>query len=254
MNYPFDGELFLSQKKRFEEVVFFVHFYDGSKTQMKRHIDLVNDLGFDAFAFNLRSKSAFLINPISRKKVPGIKHIWADQISDLLNLIPQKKIIYSFSNPSSSAIEAMADRNNTDTVAMICDSGPSNQFLGSAFQLFQHLKKDGLIASFTKTIVTPLIWSPYLHSDMHPQLDTFPKGFKILSIRGWKDPLIPPDHIDGTFERHANLDWRKLSLPKAGHLNGLKDFRDEYIAGLKPFLEEVGTPVKKTKLSPTLDG
>lgn len=246
MNYPFDGELFPSKQKRFNELIFFVHFYEGSKTQLKRHIDLVNELGFDAFAFNLHSKSSFLINPISRKKIPGIKHIWADQIVDLLNLLPQKKIVFSFSNPSASAIEAMADRNNIDTVALICDSGPSDNFLGSAFHLFQHFKKDGLLSSLAKTIITPMIWSPFLHSDMHLHLEKFPKGFKILSIRGWKDDLIPPNHIDGTFERHANLDWKKLSLPKASHLNGLKDFRNDYIAGLKPFLEDVGTKLENS--------
>ncbi|MBL7556692.1 MAG: hypothetical protein JNM24_12800 [Bdellovibrionaceae bacterium] len=242
MNYPFDGELFLSKQKRFNEIIFFVHFYEGSKVLLRRHIELVNELGFDAFAFNLRGKSAFFANPISRSMKPGIKHIWADQITDLMNLLPQKKIVYSFSNPSSSAIEAMAERNTIDIAAMVCDSGPSDKFLESAYHLFQHFKKDGLLTSLTKTIITPMIWSPYLHSDVHPQLEKFPKGFKILSIRGWKDSLIPPNHIDGIFERHANLDWRKLSLPKAGHLNGLKDFRDEYVAGLKPFLEEVATP------------
>lgn len=86
-----------------------------------------------------------------------------------------------------------------------------------------------------------------MHKDVHDQLATFPKGFRILSIRGWKDMLIPPNHIDGIFERHANLDWRKLSLPKAGHLNGLKDFREEYIAGLAPFLDEVATLISGKK-------
>lgn len=242
MNYPFDGELFLSKNKQFNEVIFFVHFYEGSKSLLKRHIELVNELGFDAFAFNLRDKSEFLTNPISRNKKPGLKHIWADQITDLMNLLPQKKIVFSFSNPSSAAIEAMAERNNIDIAGMVCDSGPSDKFLESVYHLFQHFKKDGLLTSLTKTIVTPLIWSPYLHSDIHPQLEKFPKRFKVLSIRGWKDTLIPPNHIDGIFERHGNLDWRKLSLPKAGHLNGLKDFRNEYVAGLKPFLEEIATP------------
>jgi hypothetical protein len=241
MNYPFDGEYFSSKQKKYNEVIFFVHFYEGSKTQIKRHIELVNELGFDAFAFNLHKASALLTNPISRKKIPGLKHIWVDQISDLLSMIPQKKIVFSFSNPSAAAIEAMADRNNLDTVALVCDSGPSDKFLESAYHLFQHYKKDGILAGLTKTIITPMIWSPYIHVDVHPQLKTFPKGFKILSIRGWKDSLIPPNHIDGIFEPHPNLDWRKLSLPKAAHLNGLKDFREEYVAGLKPFLEEVAT-------------
>ncbi|MBL7545246.1 MAG: hypothetical protein JNL11_15615 [Bdellovibrionaceae bacterium] len=243
MKYPFDGEYFSSKQKRYNEVIFFVHFYDGSKSQLRRHIDLVNELGFDAFAFNLLDKMALFTNPISRSKKPGLKHLWADQIHDLLNLLPQKKIIYSFSNPSASAIEAMATRHNLDIVAMVCDSGPSTKFLESVFHLFQHYRKEGLVNSITKTLITPLVWSPYLHKDMHDHLETFPKGFKILSIRGWKDMLIPPNHIDGTFEPHTHLDWRKLSLPKAGHLNGLKDFKDEYTAGLIPFLQEVATPV-----------
>lgn len=246
MEYPFDGQYYPSSHKQYQDVVFFVHFYEGSKQQLKKHVDLVNQLGFDAFAFNLIDKSALLTNPLSRKKIPGIKHIWADQIGDLLNLIPQKKIIFSFSNPSSSAIEAMAERNNLDTVALICDSGPSDKFLTSVFQLFTHLRKDGILSGLTKTIVTPLIWSPYLHQDMHQHLEKFPKGFKVLSIRGWKDMLIPPNHIDAVFEKHANIDWRKLSLPKAGHLNGLKDFKEDYQAGLEPFLKEVGTRIEKT--------
>lgn len=245
MNYPFDGQYYPSSSKKYNEVIFFIHFYEGSKTQIKRHIDAVNELGFDAFAFNLRDKLSVLTNPLSKKGSPGLKHIWADQINDLLNLIPQKKIIFSFSNPSTSAIEAMAERNTIDTVALVCDSGPSNKFLESAFHLFQYYKKDGILASLTKTIITPMLWSPYLHSDVHGHLEKFPKGFKILSIRGWKDILIPPNHIDGIFERHTNLDWRKLSLPKAGHLNGLKDFRDEYLSGLAPFLDEVATPISK---------
>lgn len=243
MNYPFDGEYFPSKQKRYNEVVFFVHFYDGSKAQLRRHIDLVNDLGFDAFAFNLLPKSALLTNPISRNKNPGLKHLWADQIHDLLNLIPQKKIVFSFSNPSASAIEAMAARHNLDVTAMVCDSGPSIKFLESVFHLYQHLQKEGFLKSITQTLVTPLVWSPFLNKDLHEHLSEFPNGFKILSIRGWKDALIPPNHIDGVFEPHTNLDWRKLSLPKAGHLNGLKDFKDDYTAGLLPFLQEVATPI-----------
>lgn len=245
MDYPFDGQYFPSSHKQFHEVVFFVHFYEGSKASLKRHIELVNEIGFDAFAFNLLDKEALLTNPLSRKKIPGLKHIWADQINDLLNLIPQKKIIFSFSNPSTSAIEAMAERNALDIAALICDSGPSDKFLTSAYHLFQYFKKDGILKSLTRTIITPLIWSPYLHSDMHNHLKKFPKGFKVLSIRGWKDMLIPPHHIDRVFEPHSNLDWRKLSLPKAGHLNGLKDFKEDYSGGLVAFLNEVATPIKK---------
>ena len=66
--------------------------------------------------------------------------------------------------------------------------------------------------------------------------------FPIFSIRGWKDNLIPPQDIDRHFEPHKNLDWRKLSLPDAGHLNGLRDFESEYIGPLTKFLKEFSSP------------
>jgi hypothetical protein len=243
---PFDAQMYPAKHKKFEEVVFFVHFYLGSKTLIKRHIEFVNELGFDAFAFNLLDTKEFLTNPMSKKKHLGIKHIWADQIESLLNSIPQKKIIFSFSNPSASAIEAMSYRSCLDIKGLICDSGPSGKFLISAYNLFRYYKEKGMLESVVKALATPLFWSQYLHNDITKHLNTFPKGFPILSIRGWKDTLIPPDHIDSVFEGHPQLSWRKLSLPKAGHLNGLKDFKEMYTQGLKAFLFEIGTKIPST--------
>ncbi|NUM60256.1 MAG: hypothetical protein HUU56_16610 [Bdellovibrionaceae bacterium] len=241
--FPYDGQLFKSSNKKYLETIFFVHFYEGSKTLMKRHIDLVNELGFDAFAFNLISTKEMLKNPLSKKNIFGIKHIWADQIEFLLNSLPEDKILFSFSNPSSSAIESMYYRQCRDVKAMICDSGPSGKFITSFYNLLRYYKEKGMIESLLKAVFTPIFWSQHLHKDMDTHLKSFPKNFPILSIRGWKDKLIPPDHIDCVFEGHPQLMWRKLSLPKAGHLNGLKDFKEEYIQGVKLFLSEFATPI-----------
>ena len=255
---PFDGEFFLSKNRKYQELVFFIHFYEGSKRHLIRHIKLVNKLGFDAFAFHLQGTHSELLEdlfkdlfskiPLSAKIKFGVKHTYADQIEKLLNEIPGKKIIYSFSNPTASAIEAMARRRCSDTVAMICDSGPTAQFIPSAYKLFKqnyHLKSTPLRLALTP--ILSLGWSPKLHKDIHGDLEQFPKGFKILSIRGWKDQLIPPKHIDEVFEPHENLDWIKLSLPEADHLTGLRDFRNEYIPGVEKFLHRVATPDKVHK-------
>lgn len=244
--FPFEGEFFLARNKKFEELVFFVHFFDGSKKQLLRHIRLVNELGFDAFAFHLQGNHQDLTSlkiPVSAKNKFGLKHVYADQIEHLLNELPGQKIIYSFSNPSASAIEAMARRQCSDIAGLICDSGPTAEFLPSAFKLYTHEFK---IKSFAlRTLLAPVLsaaWSPHFHKDLHRDLATFPEGFRVLSIRGWKDLLIPPEHIDAVFEPHNNLNWSKLSLPEAGHLTGLRDFKQEYAPVVKSFLETLATP------------
>lgn len=243
---PFDGEFFLAREKKFEELIFFVHFFEGSKKHLLRHIKLVNSWGFDAFVFQLQGDHKDLRSlklPISAKGGFGLKHIYADQIESLLNLIPGKKIIFSFSNPSASAIEAMARRSCSDTVALVCDSGPSGRFLPSAYNLYTHeYKIRPLPLRLALTPVLGLSWSPFLHKDLHKDLAKFPAGFRILSIRGWKDLLIPPEHIDAVFEPHTQLDWSKLSLPEAGHLTGLRDFKTDYAPTLEKFLKRVAHP------------
>lgn len=242
-HFPFRGSFYYAKDKKYQETVFFVHFYEGSKRLLKRHIEFVNELGFDAFAFNLIDVSEYAKNPLSRRNFLGIKHVYADQIEFLLNAIAGKKIVYAFSNPSASAIEAMFYRNCIDTTALICDSGPSGKFVKSSFNLLRHYKNNSLFKSLAKSLFLPIFWSQNLHKDVEKHLNHFPKGFPILSIRGWKDELIPPDHIDTIFEGHPQLSWRKLSLPMAGHLNGLKDFKETYTIGVQNFLLEVATPI-----------
>lgn len=237
--FPLDGEYFYSPNKKSDVLVFFVHFYKGNKRVLKRHIEAVNQLGFDAFAFNLKDEVQSLKDfPMSSSGQFGLKHCLADQIELLLNLLPGPKVIFSFSNPTAAAIEAIYRRNSSDILALVADSGPSGKYLQSALNLFNIERKIKFFA--IRVAITPLFsmaWSPHLHKDLHTHLAALPAGFRILSIRGWKDELIPPDHIDAVFEPHPNLDWTKLSLPEAKHLTGLRDFPEEYIHALSQFLE-----------------
>lgn len=246
MLYPDDGELFKAEQKKYDQLIFFVHFFLGHKKALKRHVALVNKLGYDAYIFNLRDNlrktKKIPYSPISKQF--GIKHILADQIEEHLNLLPEykNKIVFSFSNVSGSVIEALARRKKSDVIALISDSGPGSDFVYSSYKLIEHQIN---IKSFPlKILGTPLVmllWSKKMHKDIVADLKKFPVNFQILSIRGWKDKLISPAHIDKIFDGAPNIHWRKLSLPEAGHLNGLRDFPDEYEAGLIGFLKTLSS-------------
>lgn len=244
--YPDDGEFFQNTvtNKKSNYLVFFVHFLHGHKKVLKRHIELVNELGHDAYVFNLNdSLKDYHYIPFSRKtKKFGLKHKLAEQIETHLNLFPnyKNKIVFAFSNIAACAMEAMIHRGMKDIKAMICDSGPGVSFMSDAYNLIKYEMK---VKSFARQIIqTPLFamaWSPKMNSDIHHDLEKFPNNFPILSIRGWRDQLISPQSIDKVFEPHDNIKWKKLNLPEAGHVNGLRDFPSEYRPGVINFLKEV---------------
>jgi hypothetical protein len=260
VSYPYAGRLFKARNKKFEETVLFVPFFNGLQRELARHVKFVTDLGYDAVTFDLEKTpvimdfSQGLLTPLKKwpelkdtLKLPissqlkfGMKHVYADQIENMLNLIPGKKIVYAFSNPCGAAIEAIARRQALDIVGLVCDSGPSGKFVDSFVNLAKNDWKINLLPlRLTMAPLLSLAWSPYLHKDIPKDIEKLPKGFKVLSIRGWKDVLIPVDHIDAIFDPHTNIDWRKLSLPEAGHLTGLRDFRSEYAPVVEKFLQEI---------------
>jgi hypothetical protein len=245
--FPNKGEFFFARERKHEELIFFVPFYGGVKKQLLRHIRMVNKMGYDAFAFELEGDltSVFQLKlPITSNGKFGVKHQYANQIEFLLNALPGQKIVFSFSNPCASAIEAMARRHCEDTPAMICDSGPTNRFMQSAYELYTHeIKVPFLPLRLAMTPIVSMGWSPLLHKDVHTDLETFPDGFPLLSIRGWKDLLIPPTHIDEVFEPHKNLNWQKLALPEAEHLTGLRDYRKLYVETVTEWLEELESSI-----------
>lgn len=244
MNYPDDGELFKAGEKKSEHLIFFAHFFQGHKKALKRHVELANELGYDAYVFNLKdSLKEHQFVPYSHvSKKFGMKHALADQIEEHLDLLQNydTKIIFAFSNVAGSAIEAMARRKSKDVIALVCDSGPGASFMYSSYKLIEHQMNVKSLP--LKIIGTPMVmlgWSKDFHTDISKHLQQLPNGFPILSIRGWKDKLISPNHIDQIFEPAKNINWRKLALPEAGHLNGLRDFPSEYRSGLEDFLKSL---------------
>jgi pimeloyl-ACP methyl ester carboxylesterase len=171
----------------------------------------------------------------------GLKHLYAHMLSFYLDQLPAPKIVFAFSNPSAAAIEVIYDRSKEkrfDVVGLVCDSGPSAAFVRSAWNLAikvqnRQYKLMGLFAFF---------WSFRLHNEIRFQLKRFPKGFPILSIRGMKDPIIPPWHIEKAFknlDRFVNVETKEF--PEAGHLDACKTDPETYKEYLKTWLTKLNS-------------
>lgn len=242
-NFPDQGELYKASNKKSEALVFFVHFFKGHKKALRRHVKFINELGFDAYAFNLKDsvKEHYMLPYSHISKKFGLKHAIADQIEEHLDLLKDydQKIMFAFSNVSACAIEVMARRPDMHFTGMICDSGPTLSFVDSAYKLYTYAQPMKFPLRFMATPLLSYGWSPHLHKDIHSDLKKLPQGFPVLSIRGWKDKLITPKGIDDVFEPCTNLNWQKLSLPEAEHLTGLRDFPNDYKPAVEEFLKKL---------------
>ena len=245
--FPDEGELFKDEDnghKKSDHLIFFVHFYKGHKKALKRHVELVHQLGYDAYVFNLKDSAKehqYLPYSYISEKF-GMKHALADQIEEHLDLLNtyKTKIVFAFSNVAGAAIEALARRKTTDVIALICDSGPGANLMHSSYKLLEEQLQVKFLPF--KIMSAPLVmlgWSKDFHKDISKDLQKLPNGFPILSIRGWKDSQISPSHIDQIFEPAKNVNWRKLSLPEAEHLTGLRDFPSDYRSGVQEFLDSI---------------
>lgn len=236
---PYEAEYKAAKKKLYQETILFVPFYGGNKAALKKHVAFANEQGFDCVIFNLKKESIHPDGlPISSQMEFGMKHVWADQVEQLCNSIPGQKIIFSFSNPSASAIEAVARRRANDVSAMVCEGGPSGDIWKSIYNYYSHEKplSNFLLKGLAATL-SSVAWSPLFHKELNEDLSQLPKNFPVLSIRGWKDKLISPHMIDKVFEKASQIQLQKLNLPRAAHLNGLRDYPEEYIKPTSEFLK-----------------
>lgn len=236
---PFEAELVPATEKRHDETVVFVHHFGGSKRSVLRHVRLVNDLGYDAVRFNLMFNS---IHPGKRLPITGdfnfgYRHIWAEQIEGVLNAIPGKKILFTFSMPSNSALQALARRHAEDVSAWICDGGPFLQLPVCVWNLFNHvyeIKNPFKRGAYTGGAL--LLYGLGFPEEVAALIASLPARFPVLSIRGHRDPLVPSTAIDDVFRQRADLALEVLDLKTGHHLDGLKNHHDAYVDRVSRFL------------------
>lgn len=236
---PYLGTWHLAQQQKFAETILFVHHYGGSTKTLRRHIEFVNGLGFNAVSFQLdyNELKFSMALPISGKTDFGIFAVWRDQIEVMLNQIEGLKIVFAFSNPCFSAAAAIGFRHATDVRALVCDSGPAYNILRSWWNLVGEKYK--LKNPLFRAALIPLGYlfiGASFQDKVGQALSSLPKGFPILSIRGWQDSLVPFEEIEAFFQDQSNIDLKVLSLPEGKHLDGLKNHSGEYIPAVSDFL------------------
>ncbi len=244
MELPFDAQLLPAAEKRFRETVVFVHHFGGSRRTVLRHLRLADAMGFDAVRFDLVFNS-FKIGehlPITSSLKFGACHVWIDELESILNAIPGKKIIYSFSMPSLAALGAIAHRKANDISGWVCDGGPFLQILKCTYNLLEHEYHidNPFLRAFYSAAAYPLFgtgielavksWGAHL-----------PEKFPVLSVRGEKDPLVPVSAIEDVFASTPQIDLQRLSLKDGAHLDGLKKFPEIYEPTARAFLTRIGT-------------
>jgi pimeloyl-ACP methyl ester carboxylesterase len=237
---PFAGELIPAPTQKFRETVVFVHHFGGTKKLLKRHVQFVNALGFDAVTFELSPNEIRLrtLAPINSELKLGARHVWAGQIETVLNNVKGQKIIYSFSMPSAAALEAITNRSAKDISCWVCDGGPfANVFRCTVNALALQKKFKPSVLRAGVSAAATMFFGPNIERDFAHWWSNLPKGFPVLSIRGEKDPLVPLSAIDEAFSESLQIGLEVLSLKDGAHLDGLKNFPELYKPVVEGFLK-----------------
>lgn len=244
---PHQGRWLHATQKQFAESIIFVHPFGGSRSSVKHHQEFVAALGFDSVAFNLTptKKSAFTTIRLLDDLLSNKRKRWATDITDILNVVKGPKIVFSLSFPSISAAMAIGEREGRDISAWVCDGGP---FLSSTLCLWNYythreptpnLLKKGV--NIALGLLGQRAWQ--MQADLEHSLKEMPGDFPVLSVRAWQDKLVPLSAIEAAFRGQEHLNLQILTLPDAGHLQGLTEAEEEYKPRVAKFLTQNSKPI-----------
>jgi pimeloyl-ACP methyl ester carboxylesterase len=230
--------------KKYVETVVFVHHFGGSTLSSKRHQEYFNDIGYDCVAFDMPYHDLER-TPLNRKTVEdffrGIRHAWADKVEQVLRSIDGPIILYSFSMIGGAALEAMARTRGKNVHAWIGEGGPFMQVNSCYWNYMNRFHPKAWtpvkIAAVGASFLAMGIYD--YQSDVKGYFKLIPKDLPILSIRAWQDQLVPIAAIDEFFEQGHSLNLEILSLPEADHLQGLKEYPNDYKPRVEKFLARV---------------
>lgn len=218
-------------------VVVFVHNMWGNHKTFRRHVELFNKNGYATVTFNLFQGST-ITNEHSYTKWNYLNFMyrnWIHQITDVLDSIPGRKIVFSLSGPSIAALIATTPRKDVDKY--ICDGGPFKEFWECTYRMFTLEKK---IANPVKrwiwTTGSCLYWGPFAYRRLTRALHNWDPKVPVLSLRGKLDPIVHPYNIQNVFEPHKHINVRVHTIEQGHHLDGLKIFPEEYSRVVLSFL------------------
>lgn len=237
-----------AKDKKHETVVVFVHHFGGNHKTTRRHVMMMNDFGYDCVTFSLSCNfDKFSIEnylKVSGKGLiskGGIVQRWSDEINFIVNSIEQPILFYSFSSPSLAVPYVIL--NHKDKVkGWICDGGPFFSLHKGFSRYYKRIHNiHNPIALKGFQIIANFVWRNFiLEKKILNQLKNLKPQMPILNIRGMKDLLVFPEDIDQVFnpvKEHLNISI--VELEKAGHLDGLARFPNEYKNSIQKFTQQI---------------
>lgn len=222
----------------FEETIVFTHHFGGHGASTKRHQDFVNELGYDCVSFTLTCDW----QPSYRAH---LREIWKTQLRHVLDEVAGPKILYTFSSPSITTADILANEPRADIRAWICDGGP---FLETFHCLKNYYREQTRLPAWGQwaaaTVGYFVIGGWGLPAAVREWMKNISPEIGILSIRAGQDKLVPEHAIDAFFASGDDLHLEKFELPSAEHLEGLKNFPSEYKPRVKEFLLPYSRAIK----------
>jgi pimeloyl-ACP methyl ester carboxylesterase len=223
--------------------IIFIHHYGGDKGSFGRTYEFLESLGHEVVRFTLpvRRFQELRQLPLGEDGSIGLRHIWADAITDVLESNPGPKIVMSMSYPSVAALEAI-NRHPRDVLGWICEGGPFAQVTRGYRNYIEYFKCLGLLTflePLAAWLFAVLVGNLHYTRDACEALGKLSGGFPILSLRDGADELVQEDMIDAFFALGAEeLNLKTVRLPNAGHLEGLKKAPEIYKTTLSNFLRD----------------
>jgi pimeloyl-ACP methyl ester carboxylesterase len=239
-SYPFEGRLHRAAVKAFEPTIVFIHNFGGTHATTRRYQEMVGTMGFDSFSFTLGLCSIPLSARQKREalRVGMIEH-WTKELEIVLEALDGPKIMYTFSFPSVTVPALLYRSQRRDVLGWVCDGGPFLNLWQNLWNFYSYqspVPSRALRAWKTESayFVFGGHWYRQRLRRWVPALDP---QFPILSVREGSDQLVSQETIDAFFAFNPGLNLRRLVIPQAGHLDGLKKSPELYRDGVGGFLK-----------------
>ncbi len=236
---PYNGKVHEPPELKSQVVFILVHHYGGNNRTLHRHIKLVNSMGYKAVSFELEGahKQKMFIPPISKNFKWGLRHIWADRIEEILNCISGEKIIFTLSNPSYSALDAIYRLKAKNIKAIICDGGPFFDIYKSYWNLFTYAIRYNFLIRIFQTFFGAIYWNTFNYKqNAKKYIKSFSDDIPLLSIRAEQDMLVAEKSIDKCLSTYNKKLITKIIIPEAAHLMGIKKNKKIYRQSILKFL------------------
>lgn len=226
-------------------IIVMVHNFAGTEDNFPKHIQLLNDMGYDVVTFDLswhKHGGPKLFTNFVRRE-------WSKEVKQAITEVLKERsvIAFGFSGPSFCVIDAVSDivQKNPEAIkGMIFDSGPFEhhaECVKNMLELHFKIKSKIMLKAILTTLV--LAWEP-LPSETNKR--KFGRLFKakprmpILSLQPRLDRVVPIEYIQECFEKAQPQNYTEVVFEKGGHLTSLKEEPDKYKEALQKFLFALG--------------